>query len=122
MSGLWIVLLGWFGVRNASAYDRVTTLQEALLQLVAGDSMNHDLRVVDADQSLRQFADLYLLETAAPQIYFAASDGRYRGMVSVEDLRSVERSQWENQTLHSIVHPLTAIPTVTESTPLRRGD
>ncbi len=118
VSGLWIVLLGWFGIRNASAYERVTTLQEALLQLVAADGMNHDLRVVDADQTLRQFADLYLLETAAPQIYFAASDGRYRGMVSVEDLRSVERSQWESQTLHRIVHPLTAIPTVAESTPL----
>jgi len=117
VSGLWIALLGWFGVRNANAYDRVTTLQEALLQLVAADAMNHDFRVVDADQTLRQFADLYLLETAAvPQIYFAASDGRYRGMVSVDDLRSCERSQWESQTLHSILHPLTAIPTVAEST------
>jgi len=119
VSGLWIALLGWFGVRNANAYDRVTTLQEALLQLVAADAMNHDFRVVDADQTLRQFADLYLLETAAvPQIYFAASDGRYRGMVSVDDLRSCERSQWESQTLHSILHPLTAIPTVAESTTL----
>jgi CBS domain-containing protein len=115
VTGLWIVLLGWFGIRNASAYDRVTTLQEALLQLVAADAMNHDFRVVDADQTLRQFADLYLLETAAPQVYFAASDGRYRGMVTVDNLRLVERSQWESQTVHSIVQPLTAIPTVAES-------
>jgi len=42
------------------AYDRVTTLQEALLQLVAADAMKQDFRVVDADQTLRQFADLYL--------------------------------------------------------------
>ncbi|MBV9386162.1 MAG: site-2 protease family protein [Chroococcidiopsidaceae cyanobacterium CP_BM_ER_R8_30] len=118
VSGLWIALLGWFGIRNAGAYDRVTTLQEALLQLVAADAMNHDFRVVDADQTLRQFADLYLLETATPQVYFAASDGRYRGMVSVDDLRLVERSQWESQTLHSILHPISTIPTVNESTPL----
>ena len=118
VSGLWIVLLGWFGIRNASAYDRVITLQEALLQMVAADAMNHDFRVVEADQTLRQFADLYLLETAAPQVYFAASDGRYRGMVSVEDLRLVERSQWDQQTLHTILHPLTAIPTVAESSSL----
>ncbi len=118
VSGIWIALLGWFGTRNASAYDRVTNLQEALLQLVATDAMTHDFRVVDADQTLRQFADLYLLETAAPQVYFAASDGRYRGMVAVDDLRSVERSQWESQTLHSIVHSLSTIPTVEESTSL----
>lgn len=115
VSGLWIVLLGWFGIRNAGAYERVTTMQEALLQMVAADAMNHEFRVVDADQTLRQFADLYLLETTASQIYFAASDGRYRGMVSVDDLRVVERSQWESQTLQSILHPLTEIPTVAES-------
>ena len=76
--------------------------------------MNRDFRVVDADQTLRSFADLYLLENTAPPVYFAASDGRYRGMVSVDDLRLVERSQWESQTLQSIVHPLTEIPTVAE--------
>jgi len=118
VSGLWLVLLGWFGIRHASAYDRITTVQEALLQLVAADAMTRDFRVVDADQTLRSFADLYLLETTTPQLYFAASDGRYRGMVSVDDLRLVERSEWESKTLHSILHPLTEIPTVTESTPL----
>lgn len=118
VSGLWLVLLGWFGIRHASAYERITTVQEALLQLVAADAMTRDFRVVDADQTLRAFADLYLLETTTPQLYFAASDGRYRGRVSVDDLRLVERSEWESQTLHNILHPLAEIPTVTESTPL----
>lgn len=116
--GLWIVLLGWFGVRNAKSYDQVTTLQETLLQLVASDSMTRDFRVIDAHQTLRDFADLYLLDTTSPQIYFAASDGRYRGMVSPDDLRTIPRSEWETQTLHTIVHPLTTIPTITESTSL----
>ena len=117
INGVWIVLLGWFGIRNSSAYDRMTTLQEALLELVASNAMNKDFRVVDADYTLRQFADIYLLEAITPQVYFAASDGRYRGMVSIDDLRLVERSQWD-QTLHSVLHPLTEIPTVAESTPL----
>ena len=117
VSGLWIVLLGWFGIRNASAYERVATLQETLLHLVATDAMNR-FRVVDADQTLRSFADLYLLEAVAPQVYFAVSDGRYRGMVSVDDLRLIERSQWDQQALQSIVHPLTEIPTVVETTSL----
>jgi Zn-dependent protease/CBS domain-containing protein len=118
VTGLWIAALGWFGVRNASSYYRITVLQETLLNLVAADAMTREFRIVDADQTLRSFADLYLLDTNSPQIYFAESDGRYRGMVSIEDLRIVERSQWETQTLHSIVHPLTEIPSVSESTPL----
>ncbi|MDM3847470.1 MAG: site-2 protease family protein [Aphanizomenon gracile PMC638.10] len=118
ITGLWIVLIGWFAVRNANSYDRVTTLQETLLKLVAADGMTRNFRVVDANQTLREFADLYLLETTAPQVYFAAADGRYRGLVNINDLRTTQRSAWENQTLQTIVYPLTTIPTVIESTSL----
>ena len=118
ITGLWIVLIGWFSVRNANSYDRVTTLQETLLKLVAADSMTRNFRVVDANQTLREFADSYLLESTTPQVYFAASDGRYRGLVAINDLRTTERSEWETQTLQTIVHPLNQIPTVIESTSL----
>ncbi|MDB9476511.1 site-2 protease family protein [Dolichospermum circinale] len=118
ITGLWVILIGWFVVRNANSYDRLTTLEETLLNLVAADSMTHNFRVVDAHQTLREFADLYLLETTVPEVYFAVADGRYRGLVSINDLRTTERSEWENQTLQSIVHPLTAIPTVMESSSL----
>jgi Zn-dependent protease/predicted transcriptional regulator len=116
--GLWIVLLGWFGIRNANNYDSVTTLQQTLLQLVAADAMSCDFRVVEADQTLRVFADLYLLDTNHSQLYFAAADGRYRGMVTIDDLRTIERSLWDSYTLQKIVQPLDTIPSVSESTSL----
>jgi Zn-dependent protease len=116
VTGLWIALLGWFGIRNASSYDRVTVLQETLLSLVASNAMTREFRVVDANQTLRSFADAYLLDNNPLEVYYAEADGRYRGMVSIEDLRLVERSQWETLTVQSIVHPLTEIPSVTEST------
>ncbi|MBW4668198.1 MAG: site-2 protease family protein [Cyanomargarita calcarea GSE-NOS-MK-12-04C] len=115
VTGLWIALLGWFAIRNATNYDRVTILQETLLKLNAADAMTREFRLVDANQTLRSFADLCLMDTTS-QVYFAESDGRYRGMVSVEDLRLVERSEWESQILQTIVHPLTEIPSVAEST------
>ncbi|MBA3922939.1 MAG: site-2 protease family protein, partial [Nostocaceae cyanobacterium] len=115
---LWIALLGWFGIRSATSYERVTTLQQTLLQLVAKDAMTSEYRVVDANQTLRSFADLYLLGTSSPQVYFAASDGRYRGIVSIDDLRLIERSQWDTQTLQDIARPLPEIPSVIESTNL----
>ncbi|MBW4489783.1 MAG: site-2 protease family protein [Trichocoleus desertorum ATA4-8-CV12] len=118
VSGLWVAFLGWFILRNASAYDRMTDLQEALMQIKAADAMTRDFRVVDANLSLRQFADDYLLEVARPPAYFAASEGRYRGMVAADDLRQVERSQWETQALQAVLHPLAAIPAVQEPTPL----
>ncbi|HEY9858106.1 MAG TPA: CBS domain-containing protein, partial [Candidatus Obscuribacterales bacterium] len=89
-----------------------------LMQIKAADAMTRDFRVVDANLSLRQFADDYLLEVARPPAYFAASEGRYRGMVAADDLRQVERSQWETQALQAVLHPLAAIPAVQEPTPL----
>ncbi len=114
-SGLWIALLGWFGVQNASSYDRVTELQQALLQLHASDAMTREFRVVDANMKLRQFADDYLLTASRPTVYFAAADGRYRGLVAADDLQYIERSLWETQNLYRLTRPLTEIPTVEES-------
>jgi Zn-dependent protease/CBS domain-containing protein len=115
---LWISLLGWFILRNASAYDQITSVQQNLLQLTAADAMTREFRVIDADMNLRQFADDYLLNTNQPEVYFAASDGRYRGLVSIDDFRSIERSEWEIKTIHSIVKPLLEINHVEEKTPL----
>jgi CBS domain-containing protein len=115
LGAIWIAFIGGFVFRNANAYDRITTLQEALLQLVASDGMTREFRIVDANQTLRSFADEYILaDIQTPMPYYAASDGRYRGLVAIEDLQFVERSRWETQTLESIVRPLSEIPTVEE--------
>jgi Zn-dependent protease/CBS domain-containing protein len=118
VGGYWIALLGWFGLRNAYSYDRFADLQEIVLQLQAKDAMTRDFRVLDADQSLRQLADGYVLEMNHPTAYFAASDGRYRGLVKMDDLSTIERSEWEHRRVQEIAHPLTEIPTVRETTAL----
>jgi hypothetical protein len=118
IGGFWIALLGWFGLRNAYSYDRFADLQEILLQLQAKDAMTRDFRVVDAEQSLRHFAESYVVETNHAPAYFAASGGRYRGLVKIDDLNAIERSEWDQRDLREIAHPLTEIVTVREKTPL----
>jgi Zn-dependent protease/CBS domain-containing protein len=129
---LWIALLGWFGVRNASAYRRVTDLQAVLLRLRANAVMSHDFRVVDASLTVNDFADKYLADQglakqdlsgsdllkATPDVtYFAAAAGRYRGLVTMQEVQQCCR-QGQNQTIQDFVRPLSEIPTVEELTPL----
>jgi Zn-dependent protease/CBS domain-containing protein len=116
--GLWIALIGWFAIRNATAYSRFVMLQEALIKTKAGAAMSRDFRVVDAGLSLREFADRYLLEVNPFPFYVAASNGRDLGLVSIDDIRFTERSQWEIQTLHNILQPLEKIATVSETASL----
>lgn len=117
-SGLWIALIGWFVLQNAGSYNRLTDLQEALVKIKAADVMTREFRVVDADLTLRQFADDYLIGVDTIPVYFAASDGRYRGLVSIEILRGIERSLWEQKTLHDIAQPLNELITVSEKSSL----
>jgi Zn-dependent protease/CBS domain-containing protein len=114
VSGLWLALLGWFGLNNAINYARLTKVQEALLALKASDAMTREYRVVDANMRLHQFADTYVLDSTPSAVYYAASEGRYRGIVAVEELHTIERELWDQQTLLRIVHPLQDIPTAQE--------
>ena len=116
---LWLSLIGWFVWRNANTYDRLTSLQETLLKVVAAEVMTSEFRVVNAHLTLQEFATEYILtDTTRPLPYYAAAEGRYQGLLVVKDLQQIERSEWDRKTLADIARPLTAIPSVTEKTPL----
>ncbi len=117
-SFLWLVLLGWFGIRRANGYLKMTKLQATMLQLQAGNAMRQDFRVVNANLTIQQFAATYLTDDPAVDLYYAETDGCYIGWVDTEALRSVERSLWETQPLSSILRPFEPSPTVRESTSL----
>ena len=110
---IWIGLLGWFGVQNARNYDRVTSLQESLLNLKASDAMTRSFRVLDADLSLEAFTEDYLIPERSP-VYFAAANGRYCGLVKPDEMQTIERSEWSYQPVRKLVASLQDIATVTE--------
>jgi Zn-dependent protease len=116
IGNFWAILIGSFMLQNAERYGQLAKLQEGLVNLKASDAMTRDFRVLDANQTLRSFAEMYVLATTHPVAYFASSDGRYRGLVEMERLQTIERSQWDTKTLLDIVQPLTDIPTIQETT------
>ncbi|MGD1906525.1 MAG: site-2 protease family protein [Leptolyngbyaceae cyanobacterium] len=115
---IWIVLVGGFAVRNAAAYGRVADLQDTLERLTAADAVSREFRVIDATQMVRHFAEEYLLQTERAPAYFAASDGRYRGLITLEAVQQLERGTWDTTSLQAIAQPLDSIPVVYEQTPL----
>jgi Zn-dependent protease len=112
--GIFLLLLGWFVMNQALRHLQINSLQQALQDLTAEEAMTRDFRIVDADMSLRKFADDFLLmeDKNADPVYFASSNGRDRGIVSPEDIRLTDRSDWDSKTLHSIVKPLPSVDSV----------
>lgn len=117
--GAWLALVGWFVWRNANAYERTSNLQSGLKMIRATEVMTREFRVVNANLTLREFAETYLLQgNQNPIPYYAASDGRYRGLVRVNLLQDIERSEWDWLTLQDIAIPLTESPHVGENSTL----
>ena len=116
VGAIWITLIAWFVLRNANSYDQLTSLQEALLKIQVAEAMTREFRVVDANLSIRDFATEYILSNTNNSLpYYAASEGRYRGLILIQDLQNIERSEWEEKKLRDIAHPLTEIPSVSEN-------
>ncbi|ACK73388.1 peptidase M50 [Gloeothece citriformis PCC 7424] len=121
IGAIWLSLIGWFVLQNAKAYNRLTLIQQSLLELTAADAMSRDFRVVNANLTLREFIEEYIISQLGlgiSQTYYAASEGRYRGLLRVSQIQLMERSEWDNKHLIDIVHPLTEIASVQEKTPL----
>ncbi|MFM6132001.1 MAG: site-2 protease family protein, partial [Sphaerospermopsis kisseleviana] len=117
--GAWLALVGWFVWRNANAYERTSNLQSGLKMIRATEVMTREFRVVNANLTLREFAETYLLQGNQNLVpYYAASDGRYRGLVRVNLFQDIERSEWDWLTLQDLAIPLTESPHVEEHSTL----
>ncbi len=112
--GLFLIFLGWFLFGNAGGYLYLNNLQQALLDIDAETTMTRDFRLVEAEMSLREFADKFLIMEAkdANPIYIASSDGRDRGIISAEPIRHINSNEWTSQSLQSLVKPFDEIDTV----------
>lgn len=115
----WLGLIGWFILRNANSYQRLVVLQKTLLELKAAEVMTRDYRVVEGKLTLAEFVQQYILMEQMRYLpYYAATAGRYCGMVRLSDLQRVERGEWDQKTVGAITRPLTEIPSLPESAPL----
>jgi Zn-dependent protease len=112
VEGWWFVLLGWFGLQSAKAYNRTIELQTALLATTANNAMTQDFQLVDVNLTLRQFTQQYLLQSTDEPVYFAMAGDRHLGLVKVEELNTIERSLWDVYSLAKILQPLSSLVTV----------
>jgi CBS domain-containing protein len=114
VSGIFLIFIGWFLFGSAGGYLYLNNLQQALLDINAESAMTRDFRLVDADISLRDFADKFLLmeDKDANPIYIASSNGRDRGIISAGTIRNIDSNEWQSKSLQALTKPLDDIDTV----------
>jgi Zn-dependent protease/CBS domain-containing protein len=112
ISGLWLAFIGWFlNSASVQSYQQVL-VQDILEGVPVRQMMRSDPPVVSPDQSVSNLVHNYVMRTdehAFPVI----EEDRLAGIVTLEDIRKIDRSDWERLTVAEIMTPVDQLQTVT---------
>jgi len=113
--GLWLAFIGWFLSQAAAASYGELEASAALSGVHVRDVMSEDCSTVDGNTNLRTFAEEYLLHTGR-RCFVVLANGRQSGLVTVRELKQVERERWPTTTVSQITLPFDRIRTVSPDT------
>ena len=142
--GLWLLVLGWFGLGAASRQSQLLRLQTVLKELRVADASRRRFRVVEASASLRQLsqqrlqaADPVLPGPAAPgpaapgsaapgsaeipglpPWILVCDRGRWQGVIDDGPLQSLPVQRWDGERIGDHAQPLASLPSIAEQAPL----
>ncbi len=121
--GLWLVMLGWFGMGASRSQTQTLALQQVLQNETVGKTASRRFRVVEADQPLRTLSQMRLgaVETDDPRLsdwVLVCRNGRWVGFVTDQPLKDLPVQQWDRQTISDHLQPLDLLPSIQQSSPL----
>jgi hypothetical protein len=138
IGGVWLILLGWFGLGAARNQKQMLIVQQALKDLKVRDVAQRRFRVLEADTSLRQLSRLRLGTappigeggdgvgpadsdsegSALPDWLLVCDRGRWRGVIDDAPLQSLPVQCWDRERVGDHLKPLDTLPAIPESAPL----
>ncbi len=130
IGGVWLILLGWFGLGAARNQKQMLVVQQALKDLKVRDVAQRRFRVLEADTSLRELSRIRL-GTAPPIAAPAGKDangpaewllvcdrGRWQGVIDDAPLQAMPVQCWDRERVGDHLQPLSSLPAIPESAPL----
>ena len=114
--GLWMAFIGWFLLDAArSSYVQVGVMSGLRGHRVA-DVMERDCSTVEGYISLRDFIDQYLLHSSS-RCFVVTQNHNAVGVITANEARKVDRENWDQTSVQSVMRPLNELPTVSPDTP-----
>jgi CBS domain-containing protein len=110
IGGLWLALLGWFLSEAATAsYGEVQT-SVAVAGVQARDVMSKTFPAIDGNLSLRTLAEEFLMQ--GERYFIVLEGGRASGLVTVQELKQIQRERWPFVPISRIAVPLERMRTI----------
>lgn len=119
VGGVWLMLLGWFGLGAARNQTQLLALQTVLRQLKVRDAAQRRFRVLEADASLRELSRLRLQDREGlPDWLLVTRQGRWLGFITDAPLQQLSVQRWDQERIGDHLQPLEQLPRIREDAPL----
>lgn len=104
LSGLWLILIGWFLSVAASASYQQTLIRQTLKDVVVGDLMRTQMLRVPPELAVSRLVDDYLMNTDQ-HCFPVETRGQLVGLVCFEDVKRHPKREWESTPIARIMTP-----------------
>jgi Zn-dependent protease/CBS domain-containing protein len=116
-NGIWLAMIGWFLTNAAiNSYSQLV-VQDMLKDHVALEIMTQDCAAVPAAIPLDTFVNDILLNSGR-RCFPVVSDSKAEGMISLADVKAIDRSEWSTMPVRQAMTPLSEIKSVSPQTDL----
>jgi Zn-dependent protease len=111
ISGLWLAFIGWF-LNNAAVQSyRQVIVEDILAGVPVSRLMRSSFSSVPPLATIDDLMDHYVLGTD-DRAFPVVENNRILGMICIEDIRKVPRSQWNTTTVTTIMTPASQLETI----------
>jgi Zn-dependent protease len=114
--GLWLAFIGWFLLDAARSTQFQVGVLAGLRDRRVGEIMERDCTRVPGYLSIRDFVDQYLLHTSS-RCFLVVQGEQVVGVVTPAEARGVDREDWPQTSLQSVMRPIEEMPTVEPDLP-----
>jgi Zn-dependent protease len=119
VGGLWLMLLGWFGLGAARSQSQLLALQGVLRQLKVKDAARRRFRVLEDDSTLKQLSRIRLGDgNGLADWLLVTRQGRWQGFITDAPLQQLPVQRWEQELVRDHLQPLDQLPQISAEAPL----
>jgi Zn-dependent protease len=104
LSGLWLVLIGWFLQGTASMSYRQAQWREALHGLTASQLMTADYITVPPNITIKELVQEHALPKGH-HLFLVTEGERLKGILTMQNIKSVPQSKWDTTQVEKIMVP-----------------
>jgi Zn-dependent protease/predicted transcriptional regulator len=115
--GLWIGFIGWFLLNAAQSSVVQMQFRRALRGITARDVMTKECIRSNGSESIANLVEHHFLRGGS-RCSMVMDDGRFRGIVTLHEVKKVPRDEWAATPIQSVMVPEEKLSEVTPDTPI----